>query len=294
MATKSVWERVATQLARDLGLKAARVPAQFARMARDAHGRNWKQLFDTQSAKLPRHIAIRHRLEVDGISMLRRCNRCGGREEVGYAHGELEAAFGGDENRPEPTARFTPFPAWCAQHTSCEPDQGVGMPEPVRSIIDRDIESARRRLAQGKAVLPHLLVIYPAGDGYVVPLDGLTPTRWEGDLQRDAEVALLHKLIRSAKERRTPLAIASVAECWAIEQSGPGFEGRYPSLEKQLEIITVAVITRSSGWIAGDRIERQSGKPEQGPGSFGDLRWQPLIADSLLLDGVLQAPTGTS
>lgn len=273
------------------------------------------------------HVTIEfHRLP-EGMSLLARCERCGGRLER-----LLPADPATMQQNTDPVSVLASaandlgglLAAWMPMHGACaERPIRWGFPTTpdVRGFVERAVAGERARLQRGQRMGGWATVLSTTGDVLVFRVSDLPPsTPTHGYRPRLIELATRHYIVRhQAKRRGLDLAAAVlVSEAWTTSpEPPPGMSPKdvlraaatndvetYPWLAGALhpnvpgaaperrESAIFSVVTTEFGMGAMTPIVRRGGRIDEGPGDFGDadLTWRPLLGTASTVDGLLATP----
>lgn len=237
----------------------------------------------------------------EGMRLLARCERCGGRQESLL---DLRASLSTPEV-PALTAKFAVrakdvmalmLELWLPEHAGChETPRQHHLPSEVGKLIDRRLTRAAKQLTRGRQVPTVIYLLLENGTVLELPMDDLPACTSERDRSdRVTEVSLRHFMVREWQRRRGIEARAAVmvGEAWVVEvdidDKASSELARYPSrAPTRREVMQVAVVTSSMCLAGMSEIRRQGGRMGEGRGTFTRPDVSMPVGSSLLLDGLL-------
>jgi hypothetical protein len=245
------------------------------------------------------HLTMEIHRQPEGMSLIGRCERCGGRTE-GLVDFRFGAAFDfAEASREITTAVEVLVPMalqqWAPAHARCQEEPlRHHVSAAVQRFVEQMLVQFRETLAEGGDPPPLLFLLERGRDGVVVyafPMDDLP----EGESRRIAAAARTYALREFVRTKSIDLlAAVFIAEVWiarvGVDEIGDDADAEeiHEAFERKKrdrvrdEGIAVTVLTPDYALVGLADI----GLRDDGPGrDLGDVDWSPC-GESPILDGL--------
>lgn len=259
-------------------------------------------LFAGTTSDMP-HVEAEARVAEEGMLVLVRCTRCGGRDAYLVTDTQLADRTAASESTSGAVvssreAARVRGARWQADHAECRTaPRAQVLPAEVAALADRRVSEVEEVLRGGGRVRPMLTLLLADGTRADFGLAHLPAGTQAGGDERSAAIARVHAEARAHVRRTAEEAVAAliVSEAWGVvvdpaHASSSSEHGVYRAPSQaptRRDLLMVLVATPSVTFHGMAPIDRIDGGRGSGRGQVTPPTLRALTGQAPLIDGVL-------